>query len=95
MTTRRRDWKAYVDGIRRILITEWDPIWGPFGFHAPEHDDEYDTYIPKIYLLMQERAKVFKLASHLGKLETQSMGLSARPQINQRVAKKLLDLNGC
>lgn len=83
---RRRDWKADVDKIRQVLMSEWDPI----GCGVP--DDEYDSYIPKIYLLMQERVSVHELASHLEKLETLSMGLSANPETNRRVAKILLDL---
>ncbi len=86
MAKQHRDWRADVDAIRKILITEWDPI----GCGVP--DDEYDSYIPVIYRLMQGRAGVVGLASHLEELETQSMGLSANPERNQRVAKLLLEL---
>ena len=88
MSKRSRDWKADVDAIRRILISEWDPI----GCGVPE--DEYDSYIPVIYRLMQARAGVEGLASHLEKLETESMGLRADMDRNRRVARMLLDLMG-
>lgn len=83
---RSRDWKADVDAIRRILISEWDPI----GSGVP--NDEYDSYIPTIYRLMQDRAGVEGLASHLEKLETVSMGLPANAERNRRVAKMLVEL---
>ncbi len=86
MIRQPRDWKADVDEIRRVLMSEWDPI----GCGVPE--DEYDRYIPVIYHFMQEHVATEVLASHLEKLETQSMGLSARPEVNRRVAKMLLDL---
>lgn len=86
MSRRTRDWKADVDAIRRILISEWDPI----GCGVPE--DEYDSYIPRIYRFMQARADVEVLASHLEKLETVSMGLRGDLARNRRVAQILLDL---
>jgi hypothetical protein len=82
----RRDWKADVDAIRRILVSEWDPI----GCGVPK--DEYDGYISVIYRLIQARVSIEELASHLQELETQQMGLDPRPQVNRCVAKMLLDL---
>jgi len=82
----RRDWKADVDAIRPILMSEWDPI----GCGVP--DDEYDGYIPEIYNLMQARVSVEELASRLQDIETQRMGLLAQPEVDRRVAKMLLDL---
>jgi hypothetical protein len=86
MSNRSRDWKADVDAIRRILMSEWDPI----GCGVPE--DEYDSYIPVIYRLMQSRAGVEGLADHLERLETESMALRGDPARNRRVAQMLLDL---
>ena len=89
MANQRRDWKADVDAIRVVLRGEWNPI----GCNVP--DDEYDSYIPTMYRLMQAQVSVPKLASHLTSLETGSMGLSVREgmhQRNKRVAEKLLDL---
>ncbi len=86
MAKQLQDWKADVDAARRILMSEWDPI----GCGVP--DDEYDSYIPVIYRLMQARVGVADLASHLEMLQTQWMGLQARPEVNRRVARLLLDL---
>jgi hypothetical protein len=86
MVGQPRDWKADVDAIRQILLSEW----GPIGCGVPE--DEYDSYIPVIYRLMQIPVSVEELASHLEGLETKQMCLSARPEINRRVAEMLLDV---
>jgi hypothetical protein len=86
MGTQKRDWKADVDAIRKILIAEWDPI----GCGVPE--DEYDSYIPVIYRLMQGRAGVHGLACHLEHLEANSLGLRSNSERNRRVARMLLDL---
>jgi hypothetical protein len=82
----RCDWKADVDAIRSLLMAEWDPI----GCGVP--DDEYDSYIPDIYRLMQARVSIDGLATHLQEIETQRMCLQARPEVNRRVAVRLLDL---
>jgi len=78
------DWKKHADEIRKILISEWDPI----GCGVP--DDEYDMYIPEIYLLLQARVDVTELADHLETLETKNMGLTGNPLRNRRVAEMLL-----
>jgi hypothetical protein len=85
MKRQSSNWKGDVEVIRRILISEWDPI----GCGVPE--DEYDNYIPVIYRLMQVPVGVADLAIHLAQLETEQMGLPARPDVNRRVAKLLLD----
>jgi hypothetical protein len=80
------DWKADVDAIRRLLMSEW----GPIGCGVPQ--DEYDSYIPAIYRLLQARVSVEELASHLEEIETKQIGLPARPEVNRRVAEMLLDV---
>jgi hypothetical protein len=89
MTKKPRNWKEDVDAIRKVLMAEWDPI----GCGVP--DDEYDGYIPVIYRLMQARATIEELASHLTYLETERMGLSGGRAVESRnrcVAQKLLNL---
>jgi hypothetical protein len=86
MAKQPRNWKADVDAIRRVLMSDWDPI----GCGVP--DDEYDSYIPVIYRLMHSRVGVADFASHLERLETEWMGMPARPEVNRRVARILLDL---
>lgn len=84
-----RDWKADVDAIREVLLTEWNPI----GCDVP--NDEYDSYIGGIYGAMQRRVSVEELAQHLGAIESDRMGLSINAKVierNLRVAQALLDL---
>jgi hypothetical protein len=83
MAEKTKDWKIHIDAIRKILHKDWDPI----GCGVPE--DEYDSYIPTIYRLLQLQTDVTKLADHLEKLETNSMGLTANPENNRRVAEML------
>jgi hypothetical protein len=86
-----RDWKADVDAIRRVLLSHWDPI-GIASFDHGAANDEYDVYIPEIYLLMQARAGVEELAQYLEEVETGRMCLSARTEINRHVAERLLGM---
>lgn len=67
-------------------MSEWDPI----GCGVP--DDEYDSYIPGIYQMMQLQSDVDKLSAYLQHVETKLIGLPARPEVNLRVAKILLHL---
>lgn len=52
-----------MDAIRKELLSEWDPIgiWNYVGPGAA--DDEYDSHIPGIYLLVQARANTKTLVS--------------------------------
>jgi hypothetical protein len=90
MSKRLPGWKEDVDAIRKVLMSEWDPIG--FGDLLPA--DEYDSYIPKIYELLQSGVNSNKLATHLEQIETNGIGLPARPDVNRRVAQSLLDLMG-
>lgn len=82
----QHDWKANVDAIRSLLLAEWDPI----GCGVPK--DEYDSYIPSIYHLIERRVSIEELAVHLQEIEDQQMCLPARLEVNCRVAKMLLEL---
>ena len=87
MTKKLRNWKGDVDAIRRVLMAEWDPI----GCGVP--DDEYDSYIPVIYRLLQERVSAIQLSVHLQELETKEMGLQpANKDACNRTAEALLKL---
>jgi hypothetical protein len=86
MAEHQRDWKADVDAIRKILISEWDPV----GCGVPE--DEYDLYISGIYKLMQNHVSVEELARHLESVETIRMGLASDLERDRRCAKMLIGL---
>jgi len=59
--------------IRRVLISEWDPI-GVSDF--PDAADEYDSYIGGIYGLIRRCASRDEIVSHLRNLEVEQMGCS-------------------
>lgn len=72
--------------IRTVLMSEWDPI----GCGVP--DDEYDSYIPAIYQLIKFPSEIESLSAYLQEVESQSMGLPARPEACRRVATILLNM---
>lgn len=84
--TKPGDWIAHVDAIRRILMSDWDPI----GCGVP--DDEYDSYIPVIYRMLQDDADAVRLSAHLYQLETANMGLRGNKDRCDRTATSLLEL---
>jgi hypothetical protein len=61
------------DAIRRILMSEWDPI----GVNDnPEAADEYDGYVGPVLDLLNARAGSDEIAAYLQKVETERMGLT-------------------
>jgi hypothetical protein len=59
--------------IRRILMSEWDPI----GVNdTPEAADEYDGYIDPVLDLLNAKAGSDEVAAYLRKVETERMGLT-------------------
>ena len=70
----------------RELWNEWDPI----GVASPALQDEYDSYIGKIYGMLIRYELRHKLAEHLWLIETERMGLFGnRPRIEATVARLL------
>lgn len=49
-------------------------VWDPIGV-ADMVDDEYDSYIGAIYVLIRDGTDDRRISEHLFKLETTSMGL--------------------
>jgi hypothetical protein len=86
MTRKAPDWKSKSAAIRKILLSEWNPI----GFDVPE--DEYDSCIPGIYRLLRERAGMAAIASHLDQHDIAGSTEPGRSEENQRVAKMLMTL---
>lgn len=66
--------KSLYKEIARILWKEWDPIcvYDENG----DWNDEYDSYVPSILHLALENNDVYKISSHLTKLQSDNMGLS-------------------
>jgi hypothetical protein len=85
MASRSRGWKVESDVVRRILLADWNPI------AAGVPDDEYDSYIPTILRMIGDNCDAHRLAEHLLRLESESMGLSyADAERCRRVAERLL-----
>lgn len=85
MQTTRQDYAA----IRRILLTEWDPI-GVAGI--PEARDEYDGYAAGVYQRLAAGATDDEMTAYLLHLETGSMGLRGDPARARASARRLLGL---
>lgn len=70
--------------IRKILLTEWDPI-GVSGI--PEAQDEYDAYADTVFrMLTNQTASVDAIAQYLFKIATEHMRLSY-PELRERCDK--------
>ena len=76
--------------IQKILLKEWDPI----GIQdIPEAQDEYDSYIPSIYQIIQSKKTERELFDYLWWIETEHMGLSGNRRYTQTIAHKLFELS--
>lgn len=62
--------------IDEVLWREWDPT-GVGG--AGEARDEYSTYVPGIFRLLDSGASDEEIVRHLASLEMERMGLPPRP----------------
>lgn len=79
-----------LNAVQEILFHEWDPI----GVNSNELcRDEYDSYAPTICQLLQDGVDECKLATHLGQLQRNSMGMSIiDEELHRRVARRLISL---
>ena len=75
--------------IRRVLMSEWDPIGVS---DCPDANDEYDSYIGGIYGLIQRCASRDEIVSHLRNLEVEQMECSVGDTKRYVVADSLLQL---
>ena len=78
------DRKANRAIIRKILLTEWDPIEVS---DIPEAQDEYDAYADTVFgMLTNQTASVDAIAQYLFKIATEHMELSY-PELAERCDK--------
>lgn len=78
--------KDPTERVRAILLTDWDPLIIN-GYGPP---DEYDRYIPDILCLLESRCTVEQLTQHLGRIESEEMGLEPSAEATHRAAKSVL-----
>lgn len=75
--------------VDEILHYIWDPI-GVAG--APGARDEYDAYVPTLVKMLFDGATADQVADYLGRIESESMGLSMTSTAKRReVASRLLE----
>ncbi len=80
-----------MSAIEAILLEDWDPL-GVKGESLARH--EYKNYVGGVYRLLASRATEAEVATHLRRIEAESMGL-ARGSMSSLavVARKLAALN--
>jgi hypothetical protein len=67
-------------------------IWDPIGVRGePRARDEYDSYVPEVYSLLQSGAPVEQIAAHLDKIATERMGLNSNVKHSLVTAHNLMD----
>jgi hypothetical protein len=62
------------ESIRLVLLHDWDPIGVK---DAPEAQDEYDSYVGRVYRWLASGASETEIAGRLREIESDDMGLSA------------------
>jgi len=74
--------------VDEVLYYVWDPIGVAY---SPAARDEYLSYLPKVFAMLQEGMDASSVAAYLDSVATESMGLDANPEHSTRVAELLLD----
>lgn len=78
-----------ISNIRRVLLTEWDPI----GIRdEPLAQDEYDAYARRIATMLSSGASVSELMDYLTNAEKEMMGLVPDRSRAEIAAGKLCSL---
>ena len=62
--------------IDEILFYKWDPIGVS---DSAEARDEYQGYLPEVFAMVMDSRQQADIACYLGKVSSQNMGLSPRP----------------
>jgi hypothetical protein len=84
----RRYEQELLTRVNEVLHYIWDPI-GVRG--EPNARDEYDSYVPGVYSLLDNGATAEQIATHLDNIATARMGLSSNMKDCHATAHKLLD----
>jgi hypothetical protein len=74
---RRRALRSEIRAVASALRMVWDPIGGGVDEGLPA--DEYNSYAPVIVGMLERGDSDRAIAEHLRELETERMGLGARP----------------
>jgi hypothetical protein len=80
--------KAFYKEVARILWEKWDPIGVNDGDN--EWDDEYDSYVPRIFRLAIEGNDAMRIAGSLSASAEKNMGLGAARRHDLEVAELIV-----
>lgn len=83
--------KELLRRIDEILHYMWDPI-GVAG--VPQARDEYESYVPQVFLLLKETADGKDVAEYLRWLSTEHIGMGPNPDRDAEVVDVLLQWRG-
>ena len=72
--------------IREVLLKQWDPIGVA---DEPNAQDEYDSYVGFVYLLLRRGATSEEIATHLARVQELEIGLPADMSEVRQVADAL------
>ncbi len=75
--------------VKEVLISSWDPI----GIRAePSAQDEYDSFVPAFFELIEKGATTETLSLYLQKIESDDFGLVPNKVKAQIVAERLIQI---
>ena len=80
----------------RVLLRAVDEIlhyvWDPIGVAAvPQARDEYQSYVPQVFQLLQTGASEGEISGYLSMIATDRMGLDNSPERHKDAASALVD----
>jgi len=75
--------------IDEILFYKWDPIGISDGDWAR---NEYQSYLPRVFADALQNNSPEPIAKYLGVVSTESMGLSAAPEHDMKIAKMIIEV---
>jgi hypothetical protein len=81
--------RRYHESIRAILLKDWDPIGVA---DVPQAQDEYDSYVSQIYVMLIKHQARHTLVDHLWRVQTEHMGLAGNRRHTEAIADRLLRL---
>jgi hypothetical protein len=66
-------------------------IWDPIGVRdVPQARDEYHSYLPQVFRMLREGQSAESIAGYLGKVTTETMGLSGKAEADLSAAAILI-----
>ena len=69
-------------------------VWDPIGVaDVPEAKSEYDSYVGRVLLMLEQRSTAGEIADHLDAVASQQMGLRPDRDRSMAAAEMLTALN--